>query len=290
MDLGLRRRFFAEDLEAVYRLRSAAVVDAFATVPREQFLPPGPWTVVVDASNGLGSGLQTRVTADGDPARVYHNIGVAIDSSRQLFNGQPGTVAPWIDALDLVPGERVLHVGSGLGYYTAILARVVGSAGRVLAFEADDQLANEARGNLMPYRQVDVRCTDGCEPLDEHFDGILVNAGVTHPLDSWLDAVAPGGRIVLPLTGALAAMGSNIGKGIVLLMTKRDTGDFAARSIGFVAIYSAVGVRDPEMNDRLGKAMMAGSASWQGITRLRRDAHELSASCWLHGATFCLSA
>jgi hypothetical protein len=44
------------------------------------------------------------------------------------------------------------------------------------------------------------------------------------------------------------------------------------------------------MNDRLGKAMMAGSASWQGITRLRRDAHERSASCWLHGATFCLSA
>jgi protein-L-isoaspartate(D-aspartate) O-methyltransferase len=246
--------------------------------------------VVVDAFSGLGSGLQTRVTADADPARVYHNIGVAIDSSRQLFNGQPGTIAPWIDALDLVPGKRVLHVGSGLGYYTAILARVVGSAGRVLAFEADDQLANEARGNLMPYQQVDVRCTDGSEPLDEHFDGILVNAGVTHPLDSWLDAVAPGGRIVLPLTGALAAMGSNIGKGIVLLMTKRDTGDFAARSIGFVAIYSAVGVRDAEMNDRLGKAMMAGSASWQGITRLRRDAHELSASCWLHGATFCLSA
>jgi protein-L-isoaspartate(D-aspartate) O-methyltransferase len=99
---------------------------------------------------------------------VYHNIGVAIDSSRQLFNGQPGTIAPWIDALDLVPGKRVLHVGSGLGYYTAILARVVGSAGRVLAFEADDQLANEARGNLMPYQQVDVRCTDGSEPLDAH--------------------------------------------------------------------------------------------------------------------------
>ena len=59
-------------------------------------------------------------------------------------------------------------------------------------------------------------------------------------------------------------MGSNVGKGIVLLMTKRDTGDFAARSTGFVAIYSAVGVRDAEMNDRLGKAMMAGIGKLAG--------------------------
>ena len=45
MDLDLRRRFFAEELEAVCKLRSPALVDAFATVPREQFLRPGPWAV-----------------------------------------------------------------------------------------------------------------------------------------------------------------------------------------------------------------------------------------------------
>ena len=115
MDLDLRRRFYAEELEAICRLRSAALVDALAAVPRERFLPPGPWTVLVDVASGSGSGIQTRVTADADPARVYHNIGIAIDPSRQRFNGHPGTIAPWIDALDLAPGGRVLHVGCGLG-------------------------------------------------------------------------------------------------------------------------------------------------------------------------------
>jgi protein-L-isoaspartate(D-aspartate) O-methyltransferase len=253
MDLDLRRRFYAEELEAVCRLRSAALVDALAAVPREHFLPPGPWTVLVDVVSGGGSGVQTRVTADADPARVYHNIGVAIDPSRQL-------------------------------------AHIVGPGGRVVAFEADDILANRARANLLPYPQIDARCGDASGQLDGPFDAVLVNAGLTHPLEGWLDAVTPSGKLVLPLTSTMAAMGSNIGKGIVLLLTKQDSGDFAVRSIGFAAIYSAIGVRDAGLNDQLGKAMMSGPARWQGITRLRRDAHELSASCWLHAATFCLTA
>jgi protein-L-isoaspartate(D-aspartate) O-methyltransferase len=150
MDLERRRRFFAEELEAVCRLQSQSLVDAFATVPRERFLPPGPWTVVVETASAFGPGIQPRLTPDADPARVYHNIGVAIDPSRQLFNGHPGTIAPWIDALDLVAGRRVLHVGCGLGYYTAILAHVVGPAGRVVAYEADGGLASNAWTSLRP--------------------------------------------------------------------------------------------------------------------------------------------
>jgi protein-L-isoaspartate(D-aspartate) O-methyltransferase len=290
MDLDLRRRFFAEELEAVCRLRTLALVDAFAAVPRERFLPPGPWTVLVEVVSGGAPGLQTRVTPDADPARVCHNIGVAIDPARQLFNGHPGTIAPWIDALDISAGKHVLHIGCGLGYYTAVIAEVVGPSGRVVAFEADEALANGARANLRSYPRVDVRSGDTSGRLDGPFDAILINAGLTHPLDSWLDAVGPGGRVVLPLTSTMAAMGFNIGKGIVLLLSKQDAGDFSARSLGFVAIYSAVGVRDAAINGQLGKAMMSGPMRWQGITRLRRDTHETSPTCWLHGPTFCLSA
>jgi protein-L-isoaspartate(D-aspartate) O-methyltransferase len=60
--------------------------------------------------------------------------------------------------------------------------------------------------------------------------------------------------------------------------------------LAVVAIYSAVGVRDDSLNERLGKAMMAGPAKWMAVTRLRRDAHDASASCWLHGDGWCLSA
>jgi protein-L-isoaspartate(D-aspartate) O-methyltransferase len=281
-----RRRFFAEELEAVCKLRSRALVDAFATVPREAYLRPGPWTVL--AESDLMAGYATRATPDADPARVCHNIAVGIDPRRQLFNGQPATLGIWIDALDLVPGGRVLHVGCGLGYYTAVMAHCVGPTGRVVAFEVDETLAAEARVNLASIGWVDAKHSDGSVPLHEKFDAILVNAGVTHPLDVWLDAVAVGGRMILPLTGTMGAMGS-IGKGLVLLLTRQESGDFAARVLTFVAIYSALGLRDADMNDRLGKAMMGGPTAWQAIKRLRRDRHEAGPGCWLHGDHFCFS-
>lgn len=288
MDLSLRRRFFAEEIEAVAKLRNAALVEALAVVPRDRFLPPGPWTVLADGDFGAGP-IKTRLTADADPARVHHNIAVAIDPARQLFNGQPGTIAAWIDTLELAPGARVLHVGCGLGYFTALMAHCAGATGRVVAYEADPALAAAARENLASAPWVEVRAA--ADPDDDlgTLDAILINAGVTHPLGAWLDALAPGGRMVLPMTSAIAPMG-NIGKGLVLLVQRETSGGYSARVTGVVAIYSAVGIRDDALNEKVGKAMMAGPQRWMSIARLRRDPHEPAASCWLHDAAFCLSA
>jgi protein-L-isoaspartate(D-aspartate) O-methyltransferase len=289
IDLALRRRFFAEEIEAVGRLRSQTLVDALAAVPRERFLPPGPWTVLAEADITGMSPAKTRETPDADPARVYHNIGVAIDPDRQLFNGQPATLAPWIDALELAPGARALHIGCGLGYYTAVMAACVGDGGRVVAFEADAALAERARANLAALPWVEVRADAAAQPADEVFDAILVNAGVTHPLDSWLDALATGGRMILPLTATGGPMG-NIGKGLVFLIRRDADGTFSAGVTGFVAIYSAVGLRDETLNAFIGKLLMTGPQQWTAIRRLRRDPHEPALSCRLHGASFCLSA
>ncbi len=288
MDLALRRRFFAEEIEAVAKLRSAALVDALASVPRERFLPPGPWSVMAESDFTGMSPMKTRQTPDADPARVYHNIGVAIDPDRQLFNGQPATLTPWIDALELGPGSRVLHVGAGLGYYTALMAACVGDRGRVLAFEADEALAGAARSNLAPMPWVEVRADSASQPSGETFDAILVNAGVTHPLDAWLDALSPAGRMILPVTATGGPMG-NIGKGLVFLVERHEA-SFSARVTGFVAVYSAVGLRDEALNAYIGKLLMTGPQQWSAITRLRRDAHAPALSCRLHGGHFCLSA
>lgn len=287
MELALRRRFFAEEIEAVARLRSAALVDALATVPRERFLPAGPWTVLADADI-TGTGVaKFRETPDADPARVYHNIGVAIDPARQLFNGQPATLAPWLDALELSPGGRVLHIGAGLGYYTAVMAHCVGASGQVVAFEADTDLAARAAANLAASPWVTMTAGSDSGTAQGPFDAILVNAGVTHPLPAWLDTLAPGGRMIVPLTATMPSMG-NIGKGFVFLIQRRgDT--FDARLAGFVAIYSAVGIRDERVNVALGQAMMSGPLRAQGVARLRRDPHDVDASCWLHDAAFCFS-
>lgn len=287
MDLTLRRRFFAEEIEAVAKLRSGFLVEALAAVPRERFLPPGPWTVLADVDFGAMP-AKTRLTPDADPARICHNIAVAIDPERQLFNGQPATIASWIDALEVVRGARILHVGCGTGYYTALMAHCADSCGRVVALEADAALAETARANLAALPWVEVRSSADANAGEQTFDAILVNAGVTHPLASWLDSLAPGGRIILPLTSTMVPMG-NIGKGLVMLVTRGTGDEYAARVSGVVAIYSAIGIRDANLNKTVGKALMGGPQKWSTVARLRRDSHEPSAACWLHGDGFCFS-
>ena len=286
IDLDLRRRFYAEEIEAVAKLRSGALVDALAAVRRELFLGPGPWTVLAEVDLAGAGASKTRATADADPARIYHNIAVAIDPARVLFNGQPSTLAPWIDALELAPGGRVLHVGAGTGYYTALMAHCVGPHGRVLALEADAALAERARANLSSMPWVDVRADATAAVPGQRFDAILINAGVTHPLQSWLDALTPSGRMILPLTATIPAMGS-IGKGFVFLV-HRAADAYTARVSGFVAIYSAVAIRDESLNAALGVAMSAPQKAY-GVCRLRRDPHEPGEACWLHAGTCCLS-
>jgi protein-L-isoaspartate(D-aspartate) O-methyltransferase len=291
IDLDQYRRFFAEEIEAVAKLRTPALVDALATVPRERFLPPGPWTVLSETDVFGGHAFRTVTTPDADPRRVYHNIVVGIDPSRQLFNGQPGTLATWIDRLGLTPGARVLHVGCGLGYYTALLAHAVGSRGKVDAFEVDAELAARAGANLDPMSWVSVRHGDGSAvPVSDGapFDVVLINAGATHPLDTWLDSLSPHGRLLLPLTATIPAMGPNLGKGLVWQLTKRE-GWFDAQVVSLVAIYSAHGIRNPALAQQLGRAMMSGPGQWQAVTRLRRDAHDRASSCWFHGDGFCFS-
>jgi protein-L-isoaspartate(D-aspartate) O-methyltransferase len=284
MDLDLRRRFFAEEIEALAGLQNGAVVDALASIPRERFLRPGPWTIRSEADFAS----LPRQTPDGDPRHVYHNYVVGIDPGRQLFNGQPSLLAMAIDSLGLKAGSRVLHVGAGLGYYTAILAHVVGPNGRVLAIEVDGDLAREARANLESMPGVEVRQGDASGPLNETFDGMLINAGVTHPRREWVDALACEGRMVLPLTAAMPLMGATIGKGLLVhLARKGDPSGLDARVISFVAIYSAVGLRDDGVNEKLGKALAA--MPFPRLKRLRLDSHEPESGCWLHVEGGCLS-
>ena len=155
-----QRRSFAEEIQAVANLTAPAVIDALATVPRERFLPPGPWTVRGEADVQA----PPRQTPDADPRHVHHNVAVAIDASRLLFNGAPSVVAMAIDALRPKVGDRVLHIGAGLGYYTALLAHCVGASGRVVAIEVDPGLADRARQNLIDMPWVEVRNGDAGVP------------------------------------------------------------------------------------------------------------------------------
>jgi protein-L-isoaspartate(D-aspartate) O-methyltransferase len=280
MNLDDYRRFFAEEIKATSNIRNSAVVDALATVPRESFVGNGPWTVRGEA-DFFGP---PRQTPDADPRHVYHNYAIAIDAARQLFNGAPGLLAMLIDRLELKPGSRAIHVGAGTGYYTAVMAHCVGPAGRVVAFEVDEALAAHARDDLASTPWVEVRNADASSAIAEEVDGILINAGITHPLDVWLDSLADGGRIVFPLT--MAMMGT-IGKGLLVLATRLGDGSFDARVLGFVAIFSAIGIRDESIAQQLGLAMRKNP--YPALKRMRRDPHDAGEACWLHSDRFCLS-
>src|SRR3954463_309702 len=120
--------------------------------------------------------------------------------------------------------------------------------------------------------------------LPTRFDAILINAGVTHPHERWLDALKAGGRLVVPLTFTVPAMGP-IGKGVMALLT-RDGDVWNARMVTMTVIYNAIDLRDSGMNDRIRDAFMQRLPAF---TRMRLDTHEPSTECWLHGDTFCLS-
>jgi protein-L-isoaspartate(D-aspartate) O-methyltransferase len=269
MDLNDIRQFYAEEIRAVANIRSEALVEAFAKVPREDFLGRGPWQI---ASPDMVTGLVNyRVTEDGDPRHLYHNVLVAIDPGRNLNNGQPSTLAFFLDNLELKEGDRVLHVGCGVGYYTAIIAEVVGPAGKVTAVEVDGHLAERARNNLAYLSQVQVLHSDGATYETGATDAVFINAGATHPQSTWLDSLAAGGRLLFPLT--FSKEPGETGTGF-MLKVKREGQEYAARFVSPVSIYPCIGARDEQMNTKLREAMMRGT--WATVKNPRRKRRGIS--------------
>jgi protein-L-isoaspartate(D-aspartate) O-methyltransferase len=141
------RRHYADEIRATAKIGSEALLDAFSTVPREDFVGPGPWKVLSRPAPGQ---MQPHVTDVSDPCELYRDVAVYLDSSKSLTNGNPSTLAPWLNALDLAEGKSVFHLGCGTGYYTAIIAEVVGPRGQVTAAEIDPALASQARQKPCP--------------------------------------------------------------------------------------------------------------------------------------------
>lgn len=288
MTLDDWRRFYAEEIRVVANINSPALVQAFARVPREKFFGPGPWQIAsadqsAMAVAGLGGSFYTTTR---DARDLYHNVLIAIDAARYLNNGQPSALARWIEALDLRAGDRVFHLGCGTGYYTAIMADVVGAGGSVVAIEADSDLAARARENLASFSHVTVHSGDGAALDPGQCDAMLINAGVTHPHRFWLERLAEGGRLVLPITAA-AAGAASFGSGIMAQIVRRR-GGFSAKVVTHVMIYSCTSIRDPQLNAPLGKAL--ASRALLKLKSVRLDPHESDDTCLLHSSSMCLSA
>jgi len=177
------------------------------------------------------------------------------------------------------PGDRVLHIGTGTGYYTAILAELAGPAGRVTAVEFESELAARLQQNLAAYPHVRAVRGDGTTYDAGIVDAIYVNAGVTEPAPLWLDRLAEGGRLLLMLTAR-----DNWGR--ALKITRRR-GGFEAKLLARCGFIHCISSRDPETEVALSDAFIR--TDHETVTSLRRDQHVRDESCWLHAERYCLS-
>jgi len=261
------RRFFAEFVVASSGSKDERLINAFAAVPREDYVGPGPWPVFV--------GSRYLHTVDADPRSIYQDVLVGLAVERKINNGQPSLHAHCIAAAGLKPGEFVTHVGAGTGYYSAVLATLVGPTGRVVALEVEADLAAKATENLRTFRHVQVQAANATNVPLPASDLIYVNAGATHPPPAWLDALNVGGRLIMPLT-------PNDGFGVMLKVTRAHASAYAATAICRVAFIPCVGARDDATSASLSSALRRQSL--EEVRSLHRGtAPDATAWCVGHG-------
>lgn len=272
-DLEAARQRYAEMLRDSVPISNPHLVTAFATVEREAFQVSPPWDLIEP-------GVRVVREAVDDPRALYNDVLVRIDRLRGINNGQPRLWALLLDQAQLRSDDRVLHIGAGLGYYTAIIAKALGSTGSVLAIEREPDLARQAAARLKNFDGVEVIEADGAIFEPGPVDVVIASAGGTHPADQWLDALRAEGRLVMPLT-------DQHGQGAFWLFQRREEG-LSAKWLCNTAIYPLDGLRDREAGERLSRALALDR--FPQAQSLRRDPQEADGSACYIGPNIWLSS
>jgi len=173
-DYAAEREAMIERQIASRGIHEPAILEAFRSVPREEFLSPE--------------------YAD----LAYGDHPLPIEAGQTI--SQPYIVALMIHAAEMKAGDNVLEVGAGSGYAAAVMSRI---AGQVTAIERQPELVKVAQGRMQRLGFDNVRIvegdgTRGWEP-EAPYDAILAAASGSHIPPAWIDQLADGGRIVMPV-------------------------------------------------------------------------------------------
>ena len=170
-------------------------------------------------------------------------------------------------------------MGAGTGYYTAILAHLVGLNGQLHAYEIESDIAARATVCLADFTTVTVHAQSAFEAQLPSADVVYVNAGATHVPAAWLDTLALGGRLVLPLT-------PNERVGCMLLVTRQSKVAYAARIFCAAAFIPCIGARDDDQSRVVATAL--DTRSTNEVRSLRRGS-EPDETAWCAGSGWWLS-
>jgi len=173
-DHDLRRQQLVERIRASTQIEDARILDAFASVPRHEFL------------------------SKAQSAIAYEDRAVSLEEEQTV--SQPSMIAIMLAELGCEKTQRALEVGAGSGYAAALLGQLVGE---VYAVELRPALAALASANLSRSgaSNVHVSVADGSLGLAAHapYDRILVSAAPSEVPSALLDQLAVGGRIAVPV-------------------------------------------------------------------------------------------
>lgn len=195
-------------------LKTPRIIEAFRKIKREDFLP--------------------------EDIKDFSELNEALSIGFGQTISQPLVVAFMMELLQPQAGEKILDIGSGSGWTTALLAEIVGKKGKVIAIEIVPELIEFGKQNVAKYnflekglptgRQgiIEFICADGSKGYQKEapFDKILASASVQEKIpQAWKEQLKIGGRIVTPIQDS------------IWLFEKRSSDDFKEREYpGFVFV------------------------------------------------------
>ena len=209
MNAHSSKRQYMVDTQIIPRgIKNPRVIEAMRKVPRHLFLDEALWP------------------------QAYEDHPLPIGEKQTI--SQPYMVALMTEALNLTGKEKVLEIGSGSGYQTAILAEL---AEQVYTIERIPVIAKRARKifDQLQYRNIVITIGDGSSGWKEHspYDGIIVTAASPSPPKPLLEQLATGGRLVIPI-------GKEFSQELMLYI-KEDGEEFKQENYGGCRFVKLVG-------------------------------------------------
>ncbi|MEU5136963.1 methyltransferase domain-containing protein [Streptomyces californicus] len=275
VDTATLRRRCTEEMDATPRGfgDAAWLRDAFLTVPREHFTPPRVWWPspredglysLIDRDERPNAWLKA-VYSTGAPLITQMDDGLIPPAgpAKGAFTSSissSGVIIELLRHLAPEPGERVLELGTGTGYTTALLATRTGP-GTVVSIEVDPSIAERARHNLHSQGLDPLVITGDGEqghPPAGPFDRIVATASVREIPRAWLEQLRPGGVLLAPLD-------SPLGCDLLLRLTGTGPGIAHGKFMEKVHFMRVRGQREPRPYADLGWPEHLEAERWQEL-------------------------